>query len=156
MKYGYGLIAGFIATVVLSLLMLMKSAMGMMPHVDAIQMLTRMGAMYLELPLYPSIGWAAHFFIGTVLWGLIFAATAEWWPGTSYWVKGVSFSVVAWLLMMVMAMPMAGAGFFGMLLGIGAPVATLILHLIFGAVLGATYGWLISREPAAHHQPVRR
>ena len=51
------------------------------------------------------------------------------------------FSVLAWLLMMLIPMPMAGAGFFGITLGIyGAPVMTLILHLIWGAVLGYTYG----------------
>lgn len=42
--------------------------------------------------------------------------------------------------MMVMLMPMAGAGAFGLHLGLMAPVATLILHWIYGAVLGAVYG----------------
>lgn len=41
--------------------------------------------------------------------------------------------------MMVMLMPMAGAGLFGMNLGVMAPVMTLVLHLIFGAVLGLSY-----------------
>jgi hypothetical protein len=42
--------------------------------------------------------------------------------------------------MMIVMMPMAGAGFFGQVLGIAAPVMTLMLHLVFGAVLGAVYG----------------
>lgn len=88
------------------------------------------------------------------MWGLIFAATASLWPGRSFWLKGMSFSVVAWLLMMIMPMPMAGAGFFGMLLGIEAPIATLMLHLIFGAVLGGTYGWLMEREAGGERQQV--
>ncbi len=35
---------------------------------------------------------------------------------------------------------MAGAGAFGLKMGMMAPVATLMLHWIYGAVLGAIYG----------------
>ena len=41
--------------------------------------------------------------------------------------------------MMVMVMPMAGAGLFGMAFGVMAPMMTLVLHIVFGAVLGAVY-----------------
>lgn len=149
MKYGYGLISGLAATIVLSIFMLIKGATGAIPHVNAIQMLTKLGAMYLALPLYPWIGWAMHFFVGVALWGLVFAATVNLLPGTAYWAKGLSFSVAAWLLMMVILLPLAGAGFFGALLGIGAPVATFVLHLIYGAVLGSTFGALAGRREAA-------
>jgi hypothetical protein len=44
--------------------------------------------------------------------------------------------------MMIVAMPMASAGFFGMGLGMMAPVVTLILHLIWGAVLGFVFSRL--------------
>ena len=53
--------AGFVATVVLSALMLIKSAMGLMPELNVIKMLSSMldgGA--------PAVGWVAHFFIGTM------------------------------------------------------------------------------------------
>lgn len=33
-------------------------------------------------------------------------------------------------------MPMVGAGLFGLQMGIMAPMMTLVLHLIFGAVFG--------------------
>lgn len=43
--------------------------------------------------------------------------------------------------MMVMVRPMAGAGFFGLNFGISASVMTLMLHIIFGAVLaGSMHG----------------
>lgn len=140
-KIWHGIVAGFVATVVLSALMLMKSAMGLMPQVNAIQMLTEMGATYAGLPLYPWIGWLMHFFIGTIMWGILFALIEPGLPG-GYWLRGVVFSIGAWILMMIIPMPMAGAGLFGLDLGIGAPIATLILHIVFGAVLGAVYGWL--------------
>ena len=150
MKYANGVIAGFVATIGLSAIMLMKSAMGLMPQLNVIQMLTEMGTNYVGLPASPAVGWIMHFFIGSVMWGLIFAGTAPMWPGSSYLAKGASFSVAAWLLMMIIAMPMAGAGFFGMALGIMAPIATLVLHLIYGLILGAVYGGLQGRaaQPA--------
>ena len=43
-------------------------------------------------------------------------------------------------MMMIVIMPMAGAGLFGMNMGVMAPVMTLMLHVIFGAVLGLVYG----------------
>ena len=42
-------------------------------------------------------------------------------------------------------MPMAGAGFFGMQLGMMTPVMTLVMHLVFGAVLGGVYAMLLHR-----------
>ena len=48
--------------------------------------------------------------------------------------------------MMLAVMPMAGAGFFGMNLGMVAPIMTLVLHVIYGAVLGGVYAALQSRK----------
>lgn len=130
-----GLIAGFVATLVLSGLMVMKSMMGLMPELDVVAMLTHMmGA------TSPLAGWAAHFMIGAIVWGGSFAFLNSSIPGGGQLAKGVVFGVGAWLLMMVMVMPMAGAGLFGMSFGMMAPVMTLMLHVIFGAVLGAVYG----------------
>nr|WP_244483514.1 DUF6789 family protein [Mesorhizobium sp. 1M-11] len=44
--------------------------------------------------------------------------------------------------MMILPMPMAGAGLFGLALGMMAPVMTLILHFIWGAVLGVMFRML--------------
>lgn len=141
---GKGLIAGFLATVVLSALMLMKSAMGLMPELDVVAML---GAM---MGTGPAMGWLGHFMIGTVAWGGLFGLIEPNLPGGSYWLKGIVLGVGAWLLMMVAVMPMAGAGLFGMNLGMVAPVMTLMLHVIFGAVLGSTYGALQGERGHQH------
>ena len=132
--YARSIIAGFAATVVLSALMLMKGAMGLMPHLNVIAMLAHMigfGG--------PALGWLVHFLIGTVLWGVLFALLYPSLPGSEPVVKGMVFAVGAWLLMMIVVMPMAGAHIFGLKLGIMAPVMTLILHLIWGAALGVVY-----------------
>jgi uncharacterized membrane protein YagU involved in acid resistance len=133
---GKGVIAGFVATTILSMLMLMKSAMGVMPELDIVAMLGSM------MGTGPAMGWIAHFMIGSVVWGGLFAVLSPSLPGGNLWLKGVVFGIGAWLLMMVAVMPMAGAGFFGMSLGIAAPVMTLMLHVIFGAVLGGVYAAL--------------
>ncbi len=128
-----GAIAGFAATVVLSVMMVAKGMMGIMPELDVISMLSAMmGA--------PAVmGWMGHFMIGTLAWGIGFALLFDMIPGSSAVAKGVVFGIAAWLGMMVMVMPMAGAGLFGMAMGIMAPMMTLVLHVIFGAVLGAVY-----------------
>jgi hypothetical protein len=41
---------------------------------------------------------------------------------------------------------MAGAGLFGLDIGMMAPVVTLVLHVVFGVVLGGTYGLLGDRK----------
>lgn len=49
--------------------------------------------------------------------------------------KGFFLGTAAWLGMMVMVMPMAGAG----LSVVMAPMMTLVLHIVFGAVPSAVY-----------------
>ena len=131
-----GLLAGLAATVVLSLLMVLKAMMGLMPQLDLPKMLAGM----MGSPNMPIIGWIVHFAIGIVVYGVAIAALDSKLPGTSRVGHGVMLGVIGWLIMMVVLMPMAGAGLFGMKMGVMAPVMTLVLHLIFGAVLGWVYG----------------
>ncbi|MDE1939789.1 MAG: hypothetical protein KGI68_12270 [Alphaproteobacteria bacterium] len=135
-RFGKGIIAGFAATSVLSAFMVMKQMMGMMPLLDVIAMLTAMvGA------TSPLVGWAMHFMIGSVCLGGLFASIQDHLPGRGTIARGIVFGIGAWLFMMLAVMPMAGAGLFGLSLGIAAPVMTLMLHIVFGATLGAVYGW---------------
>lgn len=140
---GRGLIAGLAATIVLSLLMLMKQMMGLMPELDMIAMLSKMMG-----NSGPAMGWVTHFAIGTVAWGILYVVLEPSLPGQS-WFKGAVFATGAWLLMMIIIMPMAGAGLFGLSLGMMAPIATLVLHWIYGAVLGGVYGALVTRPSPA-------
>jgi hypothetical protein len=127
-----GLISGFIATVVLSILMIVKAKMGVMPELNAIKMLADMMNASLMM------GWIAHFMIGTVVWGILFSLLVKRIPGGTI-VSALVFSIATWLMMMIGLMPMSGAGLFGIHLGMMAPMATLMLHIIWGGVLGFTY-----------------
>ncbi|MEO6362288.1 MAG: DUF6789 family protein [Caldimonas sp.] len=143
-----GMLAGLVATIVLSVLMVLKAMMGLMPQLDIAKMLaTMMGS-----PDTPLVGWIVHFAIGIVVYGVAIAVLDSKLPGPSHVGHGVMLGVIGWLIMMVMLMPMAGAGFFGMNMGIMAPMMTLVLHLIFGAVLG----WVYGRSRATHELPMSR
>lgn len=128
-----GIIAGLIATIVLSILMILKGMMGLMPELNVIAMLAgRMGGSTM-------MGWVAHFVIGAIIYGLAFANLADALPGGSNPVRGIVLGIIGWLIMMIVIMPMMGAGFFAMGMGMMATVATLVLHIIFGWVLGFSY-----------------
>lgn len=141
-----GIIAGLVATIVLSILMLIKSAAGMLPEVNAIAMLAGI-ASNAGLPGTPVVGWLLHFLIGVVVWGLLFVWIGTKLPGGRI-VQGIEFGVLAWVLMMVIVFPIAGAGLFGLNIGPPAAIATLVLHLIYGAALGWMYQTLETRQAA--------
>jgi uncharacterized protein DUF6789 len=131
-----GMLAGFVATLVLTALMLLNSALDLIPQINIIHLLTTLGTLSV-----PS-AWMDHFIVGVVVWGLLFVVYDGAATRPAHWLKGIIFGVFAWLIMMVAFMPLAGAGFFGAKIGITAPVGLLIVHLIYGVVLGATYGLL--------------
>lgn len=150
LRIGKGLVAGLSATIVLSLLMVLKAKMGIMPQLDLPKMIAGM----MGAPDSPMLGWLVHFMIGVVGYGIAMALLNDRLPGGGSTTRGVVIGFVGWLVMMIVIMPMAGAGLFAMALGAMAPIMTLILHLIFGAVLGWTYGRLIASPPQP--SPMRR
>ena len=84
------------------------------------------------------------------MWSAGFAFVHRYIWGPS-WLRGVVFACAAWLLVMTVAMPLAGKGFFCARLGLWAPAATLMIHAFYGAVLGMVYGWLTDREASSTH-----
>ncbi len=146
MHFLKGLVAALAATLVLSALMVMKAMMGLMPQLDLPKMLAGM----VGQPDNLMLGWIVHFMIGTIGYGIAITLVGAKEPGQSNVGRGLLLVTGGWLVMMVAMMPMAGAGLFGMNMGIMAPVMTLVLHLIFGAVLGGVYGAMVQRERVAY------
>lgn len=70
-------------------------------------------------------------------------------PGASGagWVRGVAFALPVWLVSVVVVLPAAGAGALGLGLGAGPlpMLGSLLAYLVYGAVLGTTYGPLGDR-----------
>lgn len=133
-----GLIAGFTATVAMSILMIAQKAAGLMPQLDPIADIAHLAQLPAGTAMALSFGWIGHFALGTIIWGTIYAAMHADLPGLPV-VRGLIFGALAWLAMMIVFMPMAGHGLFALSLGLRAVVATLVLHLVYGAVLGVAY-----------------
>ncbi|MET4129830.1 DUF6789 family protein [Roseovarius sp. MBR-6] len=130
-----GIAAGLIATGVLSLLMIVKGMMGVMPDLNVIAMLAA------TMGTGAAMGWVAHVVIG-IGYGVVFSRLSQGGDVNKAALKGIVLGIVGWAAMMTLLMPMMGKGLFGVEMAsdlLIVPLATLMLHVIFGAVLGATY-----------------
>ena len=126
-----GVIAGFIATLVLSAVMLLKVKFHLVP--EELSIMSLLG----RIAGGSVAAWADHFIIGSLVWGLAFAGFDSVVPNVPHWLKGIVFSLLAWLVMMVVFLPFVGVGLFGAKLGVLAAVVTLIQHPgIVGVVQG--------------------
>lgn len=87
-----------------------------------------------------AVGLVLNLVLGLV-WAMVYARVfVQRLPGAG-WQRGMLFSLIPWLLSLLVFFPMTGLGFFGSELDAGfLPAAgNLILHLIYGAVLGTLY-----------------
>ena len=137
-----GMLAGLVATLVLSGLLLFKGTMNLVPELSIISLLMSLGS------ITAVQAWMDHFIVGVVAWGLAFGAYDSLASRPAHWLKGIIFGVFAWVVMMVLFMPLAKAGVFGWKIGPMAAAVTMIYHLVYGAVLGTTYGLLSAWVPA--------
>lgn len=134
-------IAGLAGSLVLSAIFVMFKASGMFEQLDVITLIDRLGS------IGRTAAWVDHFIVGTLLWGPIFAAFVATTSPRPRWQKGLAFSVLAWVAMMVLFMPVVGAGLFGFRAGLFTPVGMLALHLIYGLVLGVVFEFLDAKFP---------
>jgi uncharacterized protein DUF6789 len=124
---GRGIVAGFIATLALSGLL------------DPLVMLTR--AVWSPASAF---GWLLHFFVAPVIWGAGLAFFHDHVGGPS-WLRGVIFATGAWFLIVLVAICF-GTGVIAVRLGAGTLAAMLLLHVAYGALLGAIYGGLLQQD----------
>jgi hypothetical protein len=136
------MIAGLIATLVVSALILFKSSMGLWPELNLIQLLVNLGSITVVQ------AWMDHFIVGVVVWGLIYGGVDAMYPEGPHWLKGLIVGVGAWLVMMVAFMPLAKAGFFGSNFGLVGALVPLGYHLVYGLVLGISYAIVTALAPA--------
>jgi hypothetical protein len=87
-----------------------------------------------------AIGLVLNLVLGLV-WALIYARFfVQRLPGAG-WQRGMLFSLIPWLLSLLVFFPMTGLGLFGGEMDAGPlpAIGNLILHLVYGAVLGTLY-----------------
>jgi hypothetical protein len=85
---------------------------------------------------------AAVFFAGGLLWALLYGLVFERRTRGPAWRRGVLFALIPWLFSLAVFLPIVGGGILGLSLGAGPLpiIGNLILHAVYGAVLGTVYG----------------
>ena len=128
---------GVLATVVMSIPMLIATATGVAPMPEPIPK-ALVGLVFgdaLPLPAHMALAAVSHLTYGGI-WALILAAVTR--PVTIW--KGLGLGIFLWLLMQVIVLPLIGWGAFGTAVTPAIAVGTLVLHLIYGVVVGWTIG----------------
>jgi hypothetical protein len=146
-----GLVAGLVATVALAIVLVVKQAIGLVPQLDLVSILARALGFRSH-----AVGWVAHFVVGVLFWGPLFV-WADRKMFFAHWINGLLFGSAVWLGVMLVIMPLAGEGVFGLGLGLATPTLTLFLHWMYGTVLGIAYGtmkpgqWVSDIGHRLHH-----
>lgn len=125
---------GVVATIAMSALMLIGVATGMSPMPAPIPaaLLGSLVAGALPKPAMMALAATAHLAYGG-FWGGGLAALVR--PVSLK--AGLGLGVGLWLLMQIVVLPYLGWGLFGASVTLKIAGATLLLHLVYGAVLGA-------------------
>lgn len=124
---------GLLATLAMTAVMLTGVATGMSPMPRPVPVALAAWAFgALPLPALMALGMVAHFIYGGAA-GAVLAAVLG--ARTSVW-SGLGFGALLWLGMGVIWLPVLGWGLFGSAISPRIGLATLLLHLIYGAVLG--------------------
>lgn len=143
-----GIVAGFAATVVVSVLEAVN-----MYLLKIFDPFPRVVAAMIGVPNNMLVGWLAHLVIGIVVLGALFALLYDRLPTKTPAAKGIAFAVGAWVLMMLyitMVIPDARA----LPSGSGAIfVWMLAMHAIYGVVLGTVFHRMEVRSKA-HAAPI--
>lgn len=137
MHYIYkGMAAGLFAALAVGILLTLNAQVGFLPELDFVSLIGSMTG------IGTVGGWILHFAAAAIMGGF-FAWLDPDLPGDNLRQRGMIFASLFWTLMVLLVLPLGGLGFLGFGEGPMLPLALLGLHLIFGAVLGGTYGWLL-------------
>ncbi|MBA1159319.1 DUF6789 family protein [Microvirga mediterraneensis] len=135
---GRGTISGLVAAGVVSAVIVLGWTVGVFPEPDPL--LITNGIVIQPIGL----SWVIHFGVGTFLWGMLFALLSPILPGPS-WGKGALFGAIIWCV------GLAGAWYVEPSAYAPINIGSLALHLLFGVVLGRTYGALY--DPSSRRAP---
>lgn len=131
MNLGKAVLAGVVATAVMSLIGFYLAPMMGMPKMDFGMMLGTNNPM-MAMPYWA--GWAIHFMMG-IIFALVFVKVVAPMLKGAYLIRGLVFGLVLFLLAQLIVMPLMGNGVFS---GGHMPaiMGSLVGHLVFGALLG--------------------
>ena len=131
---GRAMLGGLVGTIALTILMYVAAPMMGIPKMDIAAMLGSLLGGW-------TMGMVMHFVNGVLLFPLIYAFVLFLKFRGSPVTKGILWGVTLWLVAGLMVMPMMGAGFFGTANGgMMAAAASLMGHIVYGALLGVIAG----------------
>lgn len=139
-----GVVAGLAATIAVSALEAVNQYLGWVVGFP------RLLSVMLGMPNLAIAGWIANTIAGVLILGPIFGILCPRLPGSSAESKGIIFAVGAFLIMGMTVAPMAGVGVFGLAAGFGGLAWMLLVHAVYGVVLGNVYAKLVRREKRGH------
>ena len=132
---------GMLATVVMSIFMIIGIVTGVSPMPEPIPkaVVTTVVGKGLPIPLIMVLAAGNHLAYGGIWVALLTQVTDR----VTIW-KGLALGLFLWLVMQVAFLPFIGWGLFGMGITPKIAVATLVLHMIYGGLVG----WLVDRRTA--------
>jgi hypothetical protein len=133
-----GFLSGFVATYVVVSMLAMNNALKSIPEVHVARTL----ADILGHADRPAVGWIVLMVAGVFVIGGLYAEFAHRLPLRKSLTKGLALGIVSWLLMMLVFMPLGGAGLFGLGRSPVVPLVTLVLNLVYWVVLAVMYRYL--------------
>jgi hypothetical protein len=140
-------VAGFCGSMTHTLLMLLKSKLGILEAFQPYQSLQIALSYWTGEYVHPLLPWLISYVNGSTVAGVAFANFYRHLPGTSGVVKGLIGGVLGWLVMDIIFFPLLGLGLFATKLGLGVWPAlfSLAMMLAYSVVMGAVYGIVYSR-----------
>lgn len=145
-----GFLSGFMATFVVASMLAMNNALHSIPEIHFARML----AGILGQADRPAVGWIVVMVLGIFVFGGLFAAYSRRLPVPSYLGKGLALGMASWLFMMLVFMPLGGAGLFGLDGSAVVPLVSLIVNLVYWVVLSLSYRWLVGPASTRDHARV--
>jgi Family of unknown function (DUF6789) len=141
------ILAGLIATLVVSILFFMSPLFGV-TRPDAVSLLgtTYVGAkLHTDQTAIEILGLFFQVIVGAVIVALIYPHLFPYLPGRGVQ-KGICLGVLLWLVGQIVTVPLLGGGFFGLEASIAAPIVSLLGHVLYGAILATIYGHPVAGE----------
>jgi len=141
-----GFLSGFVATYVVVSMLGMNNALRGIPEVHVARTL----ADILGHADRPAVGWIVLMIAGVFVIGGLYAEFAHRLPLRKSLTKGLALGMVSWLFMMLVFMPLGGAGLFGLGRSAVVPLVTLVLSLVYWVVLALMYRYLAGPQTVEH------
>lgn len=100
---------------------------------------------------------AGIYLAGGLLWAALYILVEPRLTGPA-WRRGVVFAMLPALVSLVVVLPLLGGGLFGLALGAGPlpAIGNVLLHVVYGAILGVVYGPFGDLDASTLERPVSR